>query len=399
VGGSLVYKTGRYKGVNATAGFYSAFNPISSLNVEQADAGLAKAGKDTFSRKALKEDGDRHMNVLAEAFLEFKRKNTMIKLGRQKHESVLTKSNDTKMIPNTFEGISVKHKIKKTTLNAAYFTGQKLRDHTSFHNVLTYDGWNQNDDSAIHKGLTSANGAQKQPLMLFNIQNRTIPTLKLDATILRIPDMLETYVLEANKAYYIADEYKVVPGIRYLLQKDKGAGAIGGASLSADATLDQKYSDPNSVDSALYAGRVVVEKGEGKALLGYSRIADEADIIAPWRGFPTGGYTRAMAQYNWYANTETWMIGYGHDLGRDGLVPGVRFQANYAFQNFDGDKVDNGGSPLLDTNIFHLDVWKTFANIENLEMKFRMGLVHSSVDVNNNYKGYEEYRFEMNYLF
>ena len=42
--------------------------------------------------------------------------------------------------------------------------------------------------------------------------------------------------------------------------------------------------------------------------LAYTKVADKADIIAPWRGFPTAGFTRAMSQYNWYANTKSYMV-------------------------------------------------------------------------------------------
>jgi len=42
--------------------------------------------------------------------------------------------------------------------------------------------------------------------------------------------------------------------------------------------------------------------------LGYSKIADKADFTTPWRAFPTGGYTRAMGQTNWYANTSSYLL-------------------------------------------------------------------------------------------
>jgi len=52
----------------------------------------------------------------------------------------MTKSNDIKMIPNTFEGVTVHSEfIPKYNLKAAFLTKQKLRDHTHFHHVFAYD--------------------------------------------------------------------------------------------------------------------------------------------------------------------------------------------------------------------------------------------------------------------
>ena len=76
----------------------------------------------------------------------------------------------------------------------------------------------------------------------------------------------------------------------------------------------------DSVDGGAWMARVKVAKGPYDVTFGYSQILDEADLIAPWRGFPTGGYTRSMAQYNWEANTASWMVKAGFDLGKAGIV-------------------------------------------------------------------------------
>ena len=59
------------------------------------------------------------------------------------------------MIPNTFDGFSAEIKdLPKTTIQLAYFTRQKLRDHSDAHDVIAFDNWNENDDSAVNKSLT-----------------------------------------------------------------------------------------------------------------------------------------------------------------------------------------------------------------------------------------------------
>jgi hypothetical protein len=190
-----------------------------------------------------------------------------------------------------------------------------------------------------------------------------------------------------------------------MMQMDDGGGEVGGASLtgalanwkSGDDKLG--YSDPKSLDGSLMAGRVVVQdkKKTTKILAGYSQVSDDADIVAPWRGFPTGGYTRAMAQYNWVANTSSWMVQGVYDFGKAGMVEGFKVSARYAQMDFD----DNKAKASADRDIIHVDVWKKFKSLPDFEFKFRTGIVNSDSggEYNKADTSYNEYRVEMNYLF
>ena len=155
IGGSLIYKTAPFNGFSSTIGLYTTQNPEFNRE-DRTDVGFLKAGKDTLNRNDIK-NGDGHygMSVLGQAYLQYNQDKVNVKVGRQLFHSYFTKSNDTKMIPNTFDGISIENKqLSKTTLKLAYFTGQKLRDHSSSHDILAFDSWNENDDSAINKSLT-----------------------------------------------------------------------------------------------------------------------------------------------------------------------------------------------------------------------------------------------------
>ncbi|MDX1294690.1 MAG: OprD family outer membrane porin, partial [Sulfurimonadaceae bacterium] len=152
VGGSLVYKTAQFSGLSATLGMYTSQNP-DFFRMDKDEVGTVKAGKDTFERNKVKNGGtfDGHfgMTTVAQAYLKYDRGNTSVIAGRQMFESVFTKSNDTKMIPNAFDGITVTNTdVPDTKLQFAYFTAHKLRDHTDSHDVIAFDSWNENDDSA-----------------------------------------------------------------------------------------------------------------------------------------------------------------------------------------------------------------------------------------------------------
>jgi hypothetical protein len=404
VGGSLVYKTAPFHGVGVNLGAYYT-NAVDTL--KQNEIGSVKAGKDTFSRYKVRMENDFSLFALAEANIYYKSGKSELKVGQQIFESVFTKSNDTKMIPNTFMGAVYANKsFKGTTFRLAHFTAQKLRDHESNHDVITFnDGtgssasnWGNNDDSAVHKGLsyanfTAAGKSVDHTLNIVTIKSKIGENLKTELSYLALPDVINNLTLEAHYTMK-AGKTKIIPGVRYMMQMDDGGGAIGGASLKGDlnATYDGGYTNKDSLDSSLLCARIDIKpEGNYKYRLGYSKVADKADIVAPWRGFPTGGFTRAMAQYNWIANTETIMARIDGKVSKN-----VKFLLRYAIQDFD----DNKAGAQADTNILHTD-WMFNMNTiaKGLEGKIRVGLVSDEDKGTKSDVSYNEYRFELNYLF
>ena len=421
LGGSLVYKTGFFHGFGATAGFYGTV-PMHDENTDPAVANtnFGKMGKDTYHTRADGTEGA--MGNFAEAYLEYKNGKSNVKVGRQGIDSMMLATNDTKMIPNTFTAAVVENKdIPNTSIRAGYIMSQKLRDHQSFHSILAYDSTskvNENDDSGAHKGLSVANinkiSEDVNPeMILVTASNKSVPNLKLDGEYVGVNGFFSTAIAEANYQIKLGDSWTLTPGIRYLKQMDDGAGAIGGASLSGKAAATANggttvgrasYTNSSSVDGSIFMTRLVAASGPLELSAGYSKISDDADIIAPWRGFPTGGYTRSMAQVDWIANTKNWAVKAVYDFGKAGLVPGLLVAADYENMNFDDAKAFTTG--FTDRNIFHVDAWQTFKSLPNTEFKFRFATVNadpaytsvtvqSTVDNNS----YNEYRFEINYLF
>ncbi len=412
VGGSLIFKSAYLHGLGMTAGLYTSQNP---WRMDEYDVGFIKSGKDVLSRHKVATHNEFGMTALAQAFVEYKYNKSGIRVGRQIFESLLTKSNDTKMIPNTFNGISLTSQlVPDTSFKAAYFTKQKLRDHTSFHHVLAYGDqadddvakWNENDDSAMHKGITTSRLEAKNihdRLVIVEATNKTLPNLSVMVNYTAVPDLIWTATGELNYAIKFDNGIQVVPGFRYLQQFDRNAGTIGGASLKAkiSQTDSRGYEHPFDMDGKLYTLRVNVKKGAGSVLFGYSKVANEADLLTPWRGFPTGGYTRAMAQYNWYAKTATFMAQFKYDFDKAELVPGLSAMIRYASQDFDDNKPD----VQADTDVYTLDLIQNIWAVPGLMLKCRIAVVRGdddTVDMNGQEKSdpsYNEYRFGINYLF
>ena len=403
IGGSIIYKTAYLKGFGATAGLYTSQNP---WHINQSEVEYLKGDRGTLSRYNAVTSGNFNMTVLAQAYIQYKQFKSDIKIGRQIFESRLTASDDTKMIPNTFEGISYigKH-FSKTTIKLAYFTKQKLRDHTTFHDVLAYDDsnkaaysqWTQNDDAGMPHGLTTTKLAQKgikTRLIIAQINNKSIRNLRFMFNYTSVPKLVSSITLDAYYKIHLPASFTVTPGFRYMQQFDEGAGVIGGANLKDDS---KGYTNPTSVNGKLYGARLDLRHNGFLGRLGYTYIANESDIIAPWRGYPTGGFTRNMAQYNWYANTASYMLRLGYNFKQIGINTFVR----YAVQDFDNNKP---GTPA-DHNAIELDLTKTFASVPNLYLKLRMEYVSyksGTRDMLDNIKSapsYGDYRFGINYLF
>jgi hypothetical protein len=319
------------------------------------------------------------------------------------------------MIPNAFRGISFESEgLSNTRIKVAWFDGQKLRDHTSFHHVLAYGddpedlnpGWTQNDDSAMHKGLTLSKLREagiEDRLIILQAENDTVRNLTFRFNYTSVPDLVGSVTGEICYRANIGDEFRLSSGVRYLSQFDYGGGDIGGASLKGAVADDDAggYRDPSSLVGSMVAVRLSLGKGAGSFLAGYSKVADDADLVAPWRGFPTGGYTRAMGQYNWYANTESWMLQFDYDFEKAGLVPGLNAKVRYTAQ--DNDDKKPAVSP--DSRGLNIEVWKTIAAIPGLELKIRSNFVKGDTDTTETAEAikqdpsFRECRFEINYLF
>jgi hypothetical protein len=398
IGGSLIYKTAPFEGFSTTLGIYTSQNPW-FFREGKADAGFIKSGKDTFSRNKIKNggsyDGSYGMTVLGQAYLQFDFAETSLFAGRQLFESVFTASNDTKMIPNTFDGISADIKaFPDSRIQLAYFTAQKLRDHTYSHDVIAFDSWNENDDGGVNRSLNKTLVGTNNRLFIISANTKKINNLDATVSYLLVPDIISNITLETHYKIPLG-EWFVIPGMRFMLQRDHLNTNVPVANLIG---LTNGYHDPDSLDGWLYAAKVDLKKGSSSFRLGYSKVSDDADIINPWRGFPTSGYTRAMSQYNWQANTECFLIRFDYDFGKAGLVPGLKMFARYVIQDFDDLKT--GVQP--DSNVFNMDIFKKLAN--NFEMKFRFGWVKGDKNIytkNGTLKtdiSYSEYRLEFNYF-
>ena len=407
IGSSLIYKSAYLGGLGFTAGLYTSYNP---WHMDTEEIGFVKSGKDLFSRYEVLHGGRFDLATLAQSYLEYKSGRLSIKAGRQIFESFLTASNDTKMIPNTFEGITLHSRdIPFLSVKAAYLTRQKLRDHESFHHLLAYGDdpampgayWSENDDSAMHQGLTlsklQAEGIDDR-LFVFETRYTPAPDLSVLLNCTAVPQLIASAAIDGTYNIPLSDALAAAASIRYMHQFDKGAGSIGGANL---ATNTIGYDDPDSLDSGLWGTKIELIHDAWNIDLGYTSVQDKGDLIAPWRKFPTSSYTRLMGQYNIYANTKTIAIGGKYDFGKAGVVPGLKAKIGYAIQNFD----DTKPGVQADSDVLTLHLFKTYDSMPDFSTKLSIGIADGKKDtfsgggVLKDDPSHNELRFEINYLF
>lgn len=401
IGGSIIYKSAYFKGFGFTVGGYTSQNP---WHMDDEDVKYYKVGKGVLKRYDVATKGEYGISSLAQAYLEYKSEGLSLKIGRQIFESRMTKSNDIKMIPNTFEGVTLHSKvIPKHNLKVAYLDKQKLRDHTDFHHIFAYDDgegeydkWRENDDTAMHRGITlsklEALGIEDR-VLLFELDSSEKKDFTYLLNYTLVPELFSSVTADMSYTYFM-QEFKISPALRYMHQFDHGAGSIGGANLK---TNNIAYSNPDSVEADLYGVRVDVSKDNWRIRTGISKVADKADIISPWRAFATDGFGYSLLQYNWYSNTTSYLIQGDYDFHKYDLHAQIRF----AIQDFDDDKP----GVQADSNVLQFDFIKQFKSIPNLYGKLRMVRVKgddNTIAQDGTQKlnpSYTDIRFELNYLF
>ncbi len=199
---------------------------------------------------------------------------------------------------------------------------------------------------------------------------------------------------ELNYTFMLGNGFSISPGVRYIRQFDNGAGAVGGASYLGKA-YTTGYRDPNSLDSQMVAARLVTQIDDYKINLGFSKIYDEADLITPWRGFPTAGYTRSMTRYNWRANTKSYRIEMQKSSNKLGIYKDLFIQASILYTDGDDEK---RGAHVLDEIHYYAGFVQNLPGMVDLQWRLRLGYTQYLDDEVSQYNNLDG-RFEINYLF
>ncbi|MDY0194594.1 MAG: OprD family outer membrane porin [Sulfurovaceae bacterium] len=358
LGGSILYKTAPFYGFTFGTGLYTTQNAFGITDPE--DGVTATTSKDLFCRDPQCEYGD-GFSVLAQLYLGYDFAKTKTKAGRFLTTNPWITPNDTKMIPIAVEGIEViSNDLPNTTIQFDYTQKIKERGMTYF------DGMAATGDTPT-KIKSYYAGKGDPDVFILGAKNRSFENIELQGWAMHWDDLVDHAMFEANYAIEAGD---VIIGFggRYIRQLDIGAGDI------IQPQINNNDSN-NKVDGSLWALKTTINLENSRILLATSHTSDDADIIAPWRGFPTWEYTRSKTQTDWNAGTTAYKAQLDHDWSD--YIDGLSTIISYSKYDRDESKkpyqsMTNRGYANGDTNQWNLDIiQKLSGSFKGIELKAR----------------------------
>lgn len=445
VGGSLIYKTAPLKGISAGAGFYTTHGMGFATNDNNGvTAGHPKntTTSDLFARgPGAATDFGSGYSVLAQSYLQYEIAKTAIKGGRFLMTNPFINPNDTKMIPIAIEGASIiSNDVSNTTFELDYADKIKERGMSYFGSmadtgdtpdaIKNYYNTHYTVSAGIAAGDLIQYGHNTTPgVAIAGLKNKSIDSLELQGWYMNWPDIIDQMMVEGNYKLKVG-EVGLAFGARYMQQFDHGAGDIitpmdglspyaTGAVTATSPTggtskVQLKGDDDNRVNTYMVALRAVANYKAARFLVAHSHTGNGGDMIAPWRGFPTEGYTRSMTITDWNANTSAYKGQFDYDF--NSLVPGLSALLSYSYYDRDPSKVGYQGQTNRyygngDTRQWNCDVKYAVASMKGLEFKVRTMIQENEVVSNitsnsggasdgiGNDTSNKELRAEVNYLF
>ena len=230
LGGILSYKTASYEGFSGGVAFFSS-NGVTSLTK------MPESGQ----THNLNLDGS-SINTLGEAYLQYSAHDTLIRYGRQRLDLPLANDYYNRMLPNSFEALSIENRsLSHTTLKAAYITGWKYKGSDTF--VSPTNSLGIDRDIAVLGAIYSP--ASPWKIELYDTYVRDV----MNAPYLQIID---------NAIWKSSDGTVFSGALQYLNEQSVGENAAG------------------EVDTYLLGLRGTLAKGEWSLSALYTRIGDQS---------------------------------------------------------------------------------------------------------------------------
>ena len=121
-------------------------------------------------------------------------------------------------------------------------------------------------------------------------------------------------------------------------------------------------------------------------------MSDQADLVTPWRGFPTGGYTRSMGVYNWRANVKSYRLELVKGANSKGIYTSPFIQTSVLYMDGDQSKAET------DSLLYYAGIIQNLPSAPQFQYRLRLGwrnFIKSTSPISD----YLDSRFELDYLF
>jgi hypothetical protein len=264
----------------------------------------------------------------------------LLKGYRQKVEDGYVNPQDNRMIPNTFEGVTLSGKLDWFKYNLGYLTQIKPRDSNDF----------------IPMSRQAGASGDAQGLALTSATLTPIKGLSLYGGNFYALEVFNTAFGKAEYTHTVSEDLKLQFGVQGTDQRSVGEERVG--------------------DFATWnvgAGMRVVWRGLSVGTATHFTGSD-ASISSPWGTWP--GYLSLLVTEFDRANEKAFGVGMKYDFGGSLLpfrIPGLTVQLLYAQGNDRIDPVTGAKQPI--TREGDLDIVYNVPAVKGLSLRFRNGYV------------------------
>ena len=304
------------------------------------------APEDTPGTLLLKPPQD-SITVLGQAYAQLRYKEYALLTGyRQLVDEDYVNPQDNRMIPNTFEGVTVTGKLGPVDYYVGYLTAIKQRQDDRFQNMASAAG--------------VATG-ENRGLVLTRFSGEPLPGLTLYGANYLVPDVFNTAYGNAEWTHKLTADLSFQIGIQYTDQRSVGEALLGNFSTWNVSTRGLVFW------RGLTAGAA------------FSATGDESKILTPYGTYP--GYLNFQERDFDRANEKAWGAGVGYDFGAGTMLPGVRIPGLSVLVRYaDGRDAENpstsSGLPKVREGDF--DVTWNIPWVRGLQFRFRNAYVAES---------------------
>ena len=285
--------------------------------------------------------GQGTISVVGEAWGAFRYKEyALLRGGRVKIDDGYVNPQDNRMIPNTFEGVTLSGKFEWVRYDVGYLGTIKPRDSNDFISMSRQAGASGNGQGLV---LGSVALTPSKDLLVYLGDYYGL-------------DVFNTFFLKNEYTHPFSQDLKVQAGLQFTDQRSVGDDRLG------------KFSTWN-----VGAGARLLWRGLRLGTAAHFTGAD-ANISSPWGTWP-GYLSLAVTDFD-RANEKAFGVGLTYDFGGTLLpfqLPGLSVQLIYA-GGFDRENPASGGK-LPNTHEGDLDIIYNVPAVKGLSLRFRNAYV------------------------
>jgi len=386
VGGWIGYDSAEWNGLSFGTKFYA----VEGLKIHDESAKVAGASQ---YDPALYGDGFENYGFIGEAYLNYHRGNTNLKVGRQRLDTPMAAADDARMLPNLFEAAVLSNTdIDDTTLILAHVTRETVGTFGNVYGGLTdlsvqsgygygyKEGTNGRfaDMGVIALGAgTDTAGVTAGAVMYNGIEN-----LKLQAWDYYAHDITNVLYLQADYGWncLLNNDIKMKASAQYINESDIG---------------DQLAGD---IDSNYWGVKLGAAYGALSGYVAYSQTgesvgsAENGGILSPWGGMPA--FTQGMVtRHQFFADTDSYKVAGTYNFKE---MTGLDLKASAYYTSFNVGANATYAAGLDSTEV-GFDV--IYQATSDLQLRFRGNFPDNFGETSNGTYDWDEYRFIVNYNF